>query len=151
MSGLLLDSPARAIQQLLVDLSFGVLPSTAQSASDWPIFSPIRPDNPDSVIAVNDTAGTSDGRSMIDGEQWEHHGIIITVRSSVSSAAYTKSRAIKNGLDKSVYSTSVTVGSNVYLIQSVSTRPGPIYLGFEPKTKRELYTINAVVELMQTT
>jgi len=151
MSGALTHSIAAIMQQVIVDLSLADLPSAAQTSSDYPIFYGTLPDNPDDSILVSGTAGTSDGRNMIDGGQAQHHGFTVLVRSSNYATAFSKANAIKQSLDTTVERTSVTVASSVYRVQSVSTRPGPISLGKEELTKRELFTVNATVDLTQTT
>lgn len=157
MSGPLNHSPAEILLEALVDLAKGTDPSSSQGVSDWPVFVSIMPDNPDNVIMITDVAGTDDGRFMIDGERQQHYGITVTVRSQTQNVAFARANSIMVALDESINRTSVTIGSDTYRIQSVSTRPGPIDAGPEQSasqstlgSKRRLFTVNAVVDLKQT-
>ncbi len=148
MSGALSNSPSQVIQQLLVDLGVGTLPSADGS---WPISASQERDKPDAVITVYDTAGVPDGRTMIDGVMQEHYGFQVRIRSTTHATGYTKASEIQNVIDSSVQNTSVTVSSSVYAVASITRTGSIIALGKEPSSKRSLFTINAVVAIRQTT
>lgn len=149
MSGALNHSPADIIRRLLVTLGKGVLPS-AGTTSNWPIGL-VESDKPDNCITVYDTAGYQDGRLMVDGEQQEHPGVQIRIRSATRDVGYAKANAIAEALDKSVYDNALTIGSDEYLVHSVSRTGTVIDLGDEVGiSKRRLFTINAVVTLRKT-
>ena len=148
MPGTLTHSPADVLRDLLIGLAVGTAPS---AAGNWPIFVAGEPDTPDNCITVYDTAGTLEGRSMIDGEKQEHHGIQIRVRANDYPTGYTKARTVATTLDTSVYQNSASIGASVYVVQSVSRTTDVIPLGKEnPLSKRDLFTINALVSLTQT-
>lgn len=151
MSGSLAHSPPEILQKALVALSLGTLPSSSQGSSDWPIWYGTLPNDPDNAIFCQGTAGIPDGRIMNDGEQQEHFGVTVTVRSNSYADGYAKARAIKTNLDENILRTSVTVSANVYLVHSISTRPGPLAIGKEEASKRELFTINMTMNVEQTT
>lgn len=149
MSGSLTDSPADIIRTLLINKGLG---TALADDDDWPIFADGEPDTPDSVITVYNTVGRQGGRVMPGGERQEHHGVQVRVRDPDSQGGYAKARAIAVAFDESVRLNSVTIGASVYLVHSVS-RVGDVFaLGKEtPTSKRNLFTINAIVALRQTT
>ena len=149
MSGSLTHSVADVIRHLLIDLGHGTLPTTKSS---WPVYSDNEPNTPDNAITVYNLTGTSSGRTMIDGELQEHHGIQVRIRSATPTTGFTKSRQIAVGLDTSSNLVSVSIGSSAYRIQTVSRKGDVISLGKDTtNSKRNLFTINAVVALRQTT
>ena len=150
MSGPLDHTPAQIIQYMLEDLSLATLPSNGQGASDWPVFLSGLPNDPDNAIMVRDTAGIQNGRFMTDGEQQENFGFTIVIRSNKYTTAFTKAKAIKIALQETVLRTSVTIGSDVYLIQAIHPESGPIDAGKEEESQRRLVTVNAVVNVRQT-
>ena len=149
MSGSLAHSPADVVRYLLINESQGTLPS---DDDDWPVFADGEPDSPDSVITVYNIPGRQHGRVMYSGERQEHHGVEVRIRDPDSQDGYAKARAIAVALDESVRLSSVTIGASVYLVYSVSRLGDVIALGKEvPSSKRNLFTINAIVALRQTT
>lgn len=149
MSGALTHSPADVIQQLLIDLEQG---TAVADAGAWPVYASRMPDTPDSCICVRDTGGTKQGRMMVDGEVQEFPGVQVMVRCASPVAGWTKARAVAVAIDEEVDLPSVTIGSSVYLVYNVSRSSGPLALGKDaPNSKRNLFSINALVTLRQTT
>lgn len=145
MSGSLTHSPAEIIRQLLVDLALGTDDGT------WPVKFATEPNSPDNVITVYNTAGRSDGRVQNGGERQEHHGFQVRIRSTSEAVGYTRARLIAVALDESVLLTTVTVSSSTYLIQSISRTGDILSLGKNhPETNLNLFTINALASLRQT-
>jgi len=148
MSGALNHSPADIVRYLLIDLSQGTLPSDSDS---WPIHVAREPDTPDSVITVFDTSGRLDGRAQVSGEMLEHYGIQVRVRDTNPVEGFAKAQDIAIALDQTAYQDTITINSDTYLVHAVSRTGGILGLGKEtPTSKRNLFTINAVVELRQT-
>ena len=142
MPATLLHSPAHIVQRLIVSLGLGTLPSAAGS---WPVYATAEPQDPDNVITVYDTAGQSDGRSMIDGELFEHNGIQVRVRATTHEVGWPKADAIQTGLALSVYDETVTIDGTAYLIHSINRIGQVIPIGKEtPLSKRSVFTINAL-------
>jgi hypothetical protein len=146
-------SPAHILQQLLIDLGKGTDPT---GSSDWPIFYANEPDNPDSLIVVLDTVGRKDGRSMIGGEVFEHHGTNILVRSAKHPLGYAKIDSIAKALDEDVLNSVVTLtavtGTSTaqYIINSIS-RDSTRSLGKGPTpSNRNFFDLNALISLRQT-
>jgi len=146
MSGALDHSPADIVAQLLVDLSLGSDPT---GSSAWPVFVAREPETPDNCITVFGTASKKQGRTMNDGEVQEQHGIQVSVRSGTYPTGFAKARAIAVALDESVRLNTVSLESATYTVYGVSRTSGPLDLGKEPTTKRNVFTINATVTLRQ--
>lgn len=148
MPGLLLHQPSFIVRRVLIDLGFGTNPSANLA---WPMFDNSEPDSPDNVITIYDTSGKKSGRVMFSGETDLHHGIQIRVRGADAIVGYTKAMAIANGVDVTVYREVITIDSTEYIVQEISRTSDVLVLGKEtPKSKRSLFTINAVVSLRQT-
>lgn len=151
MSGILADSQQAVLAQALRNLQGQTLLANRVSfifnEDNWPIYVDQEPDVPDSVITVYGTLGRDDGRTQIDGELQEHHGIQIRVR-SLDRTGFTLITQIAVVCDKLV-DQGVQVGENHYLIQSVDrTGNGVLSLGKEmTPTRRNLYTVNALVNV----
>ena len=148
MSGALTHSPADIVRNLLINLGLGTTPSVSGS---WHIYSDLEPGTPDSVITVYNTTSVIHGRRMTDGETNEHHGILIRIRDANPKSGYTKSRAIARSLDVDVFLNTVVFDSSTYTIQSIS-RNDVFSIGKErPTSRRNLFTINAICALRETT
>ena len=154
MSNNLTHSPAQIIRDLLVDLGLGTLPSDGGS---WPIYNNNTPDSPDSVITITDTVGTSDGRTHTDGEAQEHPGFQVAVRNDSPQGGWEKMNAIRVALSETISRNELSITDNVgtgtssYIVYAVSKLGGIFALGKDtPTSKRNLFTLNAVVALRQT-
>ena len=147
MAGNLTHSVADIVRNLIIDLSLGTLPS---SSAAWPVFAEREPDKPDNCITVYGSQGRDQGRMMIDGEREIQHGVQISVRSQNTTTGHQKALTIATTLDDSVKQTSVTFSAKTYLVHSVNRTSDVLYAGKDPDTKRNLFTINAVVPLEQT-
>ena len=145
----LTHSTAQIVQYLLVGMGLGTLQSVS-AAGSWPVFRSSEPDTPDNCITVYRTVGTDDGRSMIDGELWSHHGFQVRVRGSDEDAATPKADAIRVALATQSRGSTVVISSTTYRIWSVSRIGQVLVLGFEsPKSKRSLATLNAVLAVRE--
>lgn len=149
MPGTLNHSPARIIRDMIVDLGLGSEPS-ANTA--WPVYADIEPDSPDPLIAVFDTAAVLQGRVQVSGQVQEFFGISILVRSANPSAGWTKANSVGIALDGlNAYQRSVSISANVYEVHSLNRRSGVISAGKGPNDKRNLYTLNYITSIRQTT
>lgn len=139
------NSQAEIAAQLLVDLGFGTDPLTFQA---WPVYSTAEPSAPDNCITVKDTDGTSEGRSMVDGELQEHFGVQVRVRSTTHPTGWQKALAVREALAKNLYDRTVTIGSSQYLVHCAAKISRVLSLGKDtPSTKRSIFTVNAVLAL----
>tara|TARA_R110002020_G_scaffold376130_3_gene587308 strand:+ start:28068 stop:28517 length:450 start_codon:yes stop_codon:yes gene_type:complete len=148
MSGQLTHSPGYVVRKALVDLTDGTLPSASGA---WPIHTANMPNKPDSAILITETAGKISGRDHNSGTIQEHQGIQIMVRASRFSTAYTKAGQIIQSIDEDILRTAVTISSSTYEIQSITRTTGALNIGKEEGTKRQIFTINAIVSLRETT
>jgi len=148
MSGSLNHSPADIMRHTLVELGLGTLPT---SREDWPISYSQEPDSPDDAITLYDTTSRIDGRSHLSGETWLHYGIQVRIRSYAVSPGRTKANAITEALDKDIQYRPITIAGTTYIVYTVTRTTDSVSLGKEVRdTKRNLFTINAVVALRQT-
>lgn len=142
MSSPLLHSPADIVRVLLVNLGLGANPPN----STWPVYSTNEPDIPDNCITVFDTVGKGDGRSMTDGELFDHYGIQVRVRATTFSVGYQKVNAIRVAFSESVIEEVVTISGTNYLVKSITQISQIFPLGKEvPTSRRTLFTVNALV------
>lgn len=143
-------SPAQIIQEMLLNLGYGVRSNDGIAAdSTYTIYATALPDSPDGVIVVYDTQGLDFGRTTPDSERQQHYGVQILVRGSRYQETYAMCQRMGLSLD-TVYSQSVQVISPTatYLVHAV-TRTGTVLpLGTDsPKSKRRLFTINATASI----
>ena len=153
MSGSLEHSPAEVIRNLLVAKGAGTMPTASGS---WPIYHSLEPDLPDKVITVYNETGIKQGRTQIDGEVQEKHGIQIRVRSSNERNGYKKARQLADLVDKQVRQDLITLanvetaGNSTYRVVCISRVGDVISLGTElSATKRHLFTLNCLVPMRQ--
>lgn len=147
MSGTLQHSPADVIHQALVDLLLGVEPSDSPNM-EWPVYVSSTPNLPDNLITITDTSARDNGRVMF-GDRQEMHGFQVLVRGVDHRTGYQKSRAIAVALD-AVYLRTVRIDGVDYLIHSVTRTTDVLALGTEvPASKRQLFSLNAVVTVRQ--
>jgi Bacteriophage minor capsid protein len=146
MPGILNHSPAQILRRVLVAQGHGADPP----AGPWPAYCPLEPDKPDNCLTVQGTAGTDHGRTMIDGERQEFHGVQLRVRASDPLTGYTKARALAVALD-TLSRVAVTLSTTAYLLHAVTRTSDVLELSTDtPRTKRHLYTINARFTVRQT-
>jgi hypothetical protein len=154
------NSPADVLSYLLIALGQATDPTVTTPADlpapTWPAFVTKEPDQPDSCITVKDTVGRSHGRSMIDGEVWYHHGFQVRVRSGDHPTGWAKLNAMRAFLAKTVYANQLTLpgsaqpSGHTYLIHCINNIGPVIPLGYDnPQSKRELFTLNAMIVLKQ--
>lgn len=147
MPGVLVHSPADVVRRVMIAMGLGVSPANG-STTNWPIYAESEPDRPDNVITVYNTSGRSFGSTQPDGEQQEHHGIQVRVRSITPEAGWTKANALAIALDEDLYQETVTIDGSTYTLHSVDRTGSVLPLGRNtPTDKRSLFTINAMAVL----
>jgi len=147
VSGLLTNSPAAVIQQLIIDFGLG---TAVADDDDWPVFLSTTVDSPDNCLTVYDTTGMHDGRHMVNGEVQEHHGFMVRVRSKRYSVGWSKAHVIAIAFDEQVRYTGVVIGTSTYSVREINRASGPIHLGKEvPENKRHLFTLNCFTALRE--
>jgi hypothetical protein len=147
MAGILANSPAEIVANLLVLKAYGTEPSLLQT---WPVEVADEPDSPDNVITIYDVGSSSSGRSMVDGQQLEQYSIQVRVRSQTHAVGWTKINQIAKGMDENIYLDTVTIGSNVYRVHAISRRGGILPLGKEyPQSQRSLFVVTGQCSIRQ--
>lgn len=143
------DAVTNILQQLLVEESLGILPS---SGTNWPIYRVNTPDLVDNIITILETTGVQQGRYMTTGAYVDRPGFQILVRANDYDTGEAKARAISVGLTETLnIPRSITVNATEYMIDSISKTSGPIPLGKEiDSSKRYLFSINFHLSIYQT-
>jgi hypothetical protein len=152
VTGLLLDSPAEVVRQLLVDLNLGSTPPVppASLVNDWPAYVGMEPSVPDNCLTVYDTTGRDFGRTMFDGVLITHYGIQLRVRALNHKTGWLKAHTARTTLSEGVYRKGVTVGSNNYLLWCLNRFGNVLAIGKDsPTTKRSIFTLNFMAVLRQ--
>ena len=141
------------LRNLLIDLGLGTTPSDDGA---WPIYVARTPNAPDSVITVTNTTPRTQGRTSPNGITIHHYGVQIKVRDAGPTDGWVKANALTVALDQTVLLSVVTLedtdgtGSSTYMVYAIS-HSGILSLGKEtPTSKRDLFSINALVALRQT-
>ena len=139
-------SPAHILKTYLQAQGFGTDPP---SEGVWPTYVSSLPStdgDPDDALALYDTAGVLDGRIMRTGESVIHHGLQLRVRSRSYATAYQKIQEITADLD-AVSRALVTIGSNSYIVQSITRTTGVISLGESELRGRRSLVLNMIATL----
>jgi hypothetical protein len=151
------DAPSLMIDSLLSTYSHGVTATannsggTTGTSADWPIYTANKPDFPDNILTIFDTAGVKLGRYMKGGKTVGNPGFQIQIRSTSYPIGWQKANKIFTSLSEDVALDSVTIGSNTYTVNSIIlTNPQPLSLGKEiegkPGTsKRYLFSVNGLI------
>lgn len=138
--------PSKIVQQLLVDLGLGTLPS---ADGDWPVHVEDEPDEPDDCVTVRTTAGVSGPPLMPTGELSGSFGFQVTVRAAARPAGWLKADAIQTGLAESVRLTAVTLSGAGYRVWQVT--PGDVLpVGTDEGGRRHVFTINCTATINMT-
>lgn len=154
MTALYTDALTNIIRQLMIDNTVGVLPivgiasGTSGSSTDWPIFRDNLPEDPDNLITLNHTTPTLNGRFMTSGQTVTRPGLQVRVRSKDSDVGEEKTKRIDNFFTEVAKQDTVTIGSNVYLVEAFSKTSGPIPLGKSTQdSKRYIFSLNYTISL----
>lgn len=147
MAGALAHSPADVTRRVLIQLGLGVAPT--QTAS-WGIYATQEPPTPDNVITIYNTAGRDHGRVMVGGQRQKHYGIQVRVRAKKNETGFAKAQAIAIAMDEAAYDEYANLDDQGYVLHCFANVGDVIDVGYEsPTSKRNLFTINALVALRQ--
>jgi nitrate reductase gamma subunit len=150
MSLPLLHSPGDVTRWLLIAMGGGSDP-TALPLGAWPIYAGSEPSNPDEVLTVYDTTPRNDARIMHSGERVQHYGIQVRVRALDHATGHVKATALRTMMDENAYANAVTIAGTTYGVECFA-ECNLLILGRETgKTRRHLFTINAMVALQRLT
>jgi hypothetical protein len=149
MPGILANSPADVIAQLLIEMGL-VTDPTLVPLQAWPVYVDVEPTTPDSCVTVKDTEGKDDGRTMTDGERHQHHGFQVRVRSAAPPIGFVKANAIAVALDQQVNQALVTLGSHTFIVYEITRTGDVLPIGKDtPNSKRSVFTVNCVSPIRQ--
>lgn len=141
-------SPAYIVREYLIDQGDVTDP---ENSGSWPAFVGNLPDgvNVDhDAIGCIDTTPVKDGRIM-GGAPLFHYGFQLLLRASAYNTGYAKLDALADEL-ATVDDDQVTIGSNVYKINSITQVTGVVSLGQEEGTKRrELFSVNFLATIQE--
>jgi hypothetical protein len=146
---------ADVLRALLVDLGHATDPD---DGGDWPAYVAYEPTDPEEVITLKDTVGVLAGKLGPTGVVSEQHGVQIRLRARSHYRAHEKFKAIMDALD-GLTATGVIVGDTVgtgdetYVVYAVTRRSGPVAIGRgkSPHTGLEVFTLNVITAIRQTT
>jgi len=140
-------TPAHIFQRLLIQNGFGSNPS--DSTGNTPIYVSFLPDDVNEGIALYNTVGIGEEKDS-SGEQVEHYGVQIRIRSGKEKDGWLLGHSIKKWLDSIMWK-EIEIDNTIYWIMSV--RCGLVNsLGIEPETKRKfIFTINVVATIKMET
>lgn len=125
-------------------------PDTGKPVGAWPIYASGEPPSPDNCLTLTDTAARSDGASMTDGEEYLHWGVQIRVRAGDYPTGFAKAEALRVLLNEGVYDYTVAIGSARYLIHCFSNT-NLLRMGKEAgASKRDVFTVNAMLVVTRT-
>ena len=152
MPGRLRHSPADVLRQLMIDLDLGTDPDDEE---DWPIFCSLTPDAPDALISTWNTTPVQHGRAMVGGEVQKIHGAMIWLRAKDDPTVQDKANAVLIALTQQVSFDEVIcpavgdIPASTYVVKNVNLASGPIAVGKEPTSSRDVVTINVLVSVRQ--
>jgi len=141
----LVHSPAAIIRELIDNLRLGVVPSEDDTTIDdweWPVFVSQEPDRPDNCVTVYTTEIIHQGRHHTDGSLALRRGVQVRVRATDDQQVFEKIEEIAVAFDEDVLIKRITISQNSYSIHAITRTSGPIALGKQPGTKRDIYTLN---------
>lgn len=146
MSGRLTKSPAKVMQQLLIDLD---LAASKASGDPYPCFYSNQPDTPDNCFTVYNTEGRVQGRDQISGEPLEVHGIQVRLRDTDVETGDNKINLVAQTLS-AVARQDVIIDSEIFLVHALTQSGNPIYIGLDaPNSKRVVWTLNLLMTVTQ--
>jgi hypothetical protein len=134
-------SPAKILRQLLIDLN------VAGEGTNWDIYYSNMPDNPNNCICIYDTLPINNGRIQLTGEQVVHPGIMIHIRHSDYEDGYKKALSLCETLDEGIYTDTVEIEEEFYLVHAFCKRNGPNSMGRDPISNRLLFSINGQITI----
>lgn len=162
MAGAIAYSQARIVQQLMIDSAQGSDPMHLP-IKPWPCYASNEPPDQDEIEIVYDTAGQEDGRDMITGQTFVHHGVQVLFRGPDHDKMWMQANAVKNWMMRGVRMATATIkngsaaynpalGAHSFLIWCFSKiRLIDVKGTQSPNTKRSVCSLNALVAIQQLT
>ena len=139
-------SPADILSRAMIAMGLASDPEPAPTGA-WPAYVSSEPSSPDNCLTVYDTDRQSDGRAMVDGEEFHHYGVQIRVRSVDFRTGYVKADALHTVLTEGLYQEAITIDGHAYNIAAVCKTSVRSLGRDSTSTKRSLFTVNAILAL----
>ncbi len=139
-----MSSPASVVRKLLIDAA--LVPNS--TVAQWSPFVSQLPDDPDTALALYDTAPVLQGRIMRTGEQIEKYGVQLRFRSSIYNVVFSKAEAVRDFMDAVMPVVVVAITpEDQWTIQNISRTSGILTTGIEVDgdRKRHNLTINVIL------
>ena len=108
------------------------------------------------MICLTNTEPERYGRVQLTGETSQLRAFQTKIRSSDPQVAWTKTNQLQVAYDQKILHRQTVIQPNsqsaggTYNVGAITIKSGPLFLGREGSaTKRSLYTINAIVDIIQ--
>lgn len=146
-----MPSPADVLRLYFVQTGVAISSSATPLAGQWPIVTGDLPSSgQDNYLAIQDSGGMLDGRTLSDSKTQVHPRVIIVVRSLQYPVGFEKGRQITTLMDLigkpvsrgGVGTPSITISSLVWTLLSATLSIPITKIGQEEKNNRQLFTIN---------
>lgn len=142
-------SPAHILAEYLRqgESSLGLFTDPADEG-DWPLYVSSLPDGngvPANAAAVYDTSGVKIAR-LNNGTNVFQYGVQVFIRSSDYIIGHGKASELESLLE-GLLNEKVTIGEEVYVINTFNQTSPVLVLGQDPDTRRDAFTINGLLFL----
>lgn len=139
-------SPARILQQYLIDQDIGVAPP---STADWVCYVASMPELGDNALCLYDSSGGRiEGRSRPRlhhaSKTVEHGNVTVRVRATNYETGRTKADSICDAFDSALRE-SVTIDGTDYLIQAITRTTSVKHLAVELNNRRQIFEVGFLV------
>lgn len=150
-------APQDVIRQFIIDRGEAVSPATA-AAGDWRIVSDFMPDDKgaafDRYICCVGTGREDQGREFRGGHYFQYPTVQLLIRGKDDPTAQAKAYAIEEwfrqvGTRANLGWITVTVGSDVITVKSVTVKTPPTALMTTELNQRRLYVMNLRLDLKE--
>lgn len=150
MPELLRASPAKIVQQLLINLGLCVAPGTS-GANVWPVYAPRKPGGtsiPDNIVVVFNTSGEVGKRDHVSQTRSVYHGLQTWLRSRDVNVGDLKLRSIAEAFDKLPPDKEVTVSGRTYSVQLIKNTTDVLDIGTEGENSSlNIFTLNSLISV----
>jgi len=140
--------------QIIRELAVLIGQANDPPSGPWPAYYSEEPDGQgvrDNVITFFDVEGWADGRSMLDGEIYEHAGIHVRVRAQRNSQGAPKILTLRNALS-AILRYTVDLEANSYFVHCLAKFSTIKDLGDEsPNSKRSVHVFDCVAAVIRLT
>jgi len=139
------DSPCEILRAFIIAEGY----MFEVSNDSWPLYISSLPDGLiNNIGAIFDTSPIKHGKLMR-GDFIQHPGIQLRIRSVDFALGWSKINEITTAMDI-VHNEIQTLNTTDYLIQNITKRSGPVFMGTEPGTKRRyMFSVNWTIAVKE--